>query len=80
MSAWWDYRLIWHDTDKDRSKHWIGLHEVYWKDGAVQSWTEEPIRFACDAEEGIDGIRKSLAMALRDAMCKPSLLESDISK
>jgi hypothetical protein len=44
----------------------FGLHEVYYKDGAVIAMTESPM-IACGQHEGPAGIIKSLEMALKDA-------------
>ncbi len=55
----WRYQIIKH-------KNWYGLHEVFLDDGKVKSWTEEPITFVSDVDEGVDGIIKALQMALDD--------------
>lgn len=63
----WNYRLIRHPADPRHpfSEAWIGLHEVYYdSDGEVVAWSEKPITFACDADEGREGIVKSLERAL----------------
>jgi len=56
----WNYRIIDHGD-------WLGLHEVYYRDGKPHSYTAEPASFACGPEEGRDGIARSLEKALRDA-------------
>lgn len=76
----WNYRYILHDKDEDKEKHWIGLHEVYYTDGVIDGWTENPVRFACDAWEGVEGLIESLQMALEDANEFKMLVESDLDK
>lgn len=64
----WNYRVVRYPSGE------FGLHEVYYgEDGEPEGWTSRPISFVCDEEEGVDGISKSLAQALRDALCHPVL-------
>jgi hypothetical protein len=71
----WNYRLIHHDGEPQ----WIGLHEVYYADGEVDSWTIEPVSFSCDYEDdGKNSLIKSLEMALNDARNKPMLTLSAV--
>ena len=65
----WNYRIVLHDLDPDPTKHWFGLHEVYYgmpddrtKPGI--SPTVEPITFVCDVDEGREGIIQALELAL----------------
>lgn len=72
MSSW-NYRVIFHP---DPEWSWFGLHEVHYnKKGKVTGWTQNPITFTCDADEGAAGIRLSLAMAIADAIRLPVLKE-----
>lgn len=72
----WHYRLILHDGDLRGL--WIGLHEVYFEGDTVTGWTEDAVAFQCDAEEGPEGLIRSLEQALRDARERPMLRESDL--
>ena len=63
----WNYRIV-----RYRNNEGFGLHEVYYdKDGHPWGMTEEPVRFACDAEEGPSGIITSLLTARVDARKRP---------
>jgi hypothetical protein len=73
----WNYRIIKHDEADFRGKEWFGLHEVYTDKGGL-SWTQNPISFVCDMEEGSEGIIKSLEQALSDARTRPVLLMSEL--
>jgi YD repeat-containing protein len=58
----WNYRIVRHESGD------LSLHEVYYDaDGKPTSMTAEPVTFACHAEEGREGIIKSLEMALHCA-------------
>jgi hypothetical protein len=70
----WNYRIIRHDDDKHS---WFGLHEVFY-DGSISGWTENPITFVCDADEGTEGITDALNHALKDALEHPFLIESEL--
>lgn len=65
----WNYRVIDHGD-------WFGLHEVYYNDGKPVSRTANPVTFLCDAEDGPEGIKSSLELALR-AFEKPVLTVKD---
>ena len=59
----WNYRIV-----KYRDGSGFGLHEVYYDgQGEPENMTAEPADFVVDAEEGPDGIVRSLRMALVDA-------------
>lgn len=59
----WNYRIV-HYKDNQG----FGLHEVFYdSDGRPWSMTAEPVGFACDEDEGPEGVRDDLIMALRDA-------------
>jgi len=74
----WNYRIIYHTPEQEGQDGWFALHEVYYnKKGKSDSWTENAISFVCDEYEGPDGIRKSLAMALADAVRLPVLMIRD---
>lgn len=80
----WNYRIILHDNDPDPTRHWMGLHEVYYDDdGRPNSWTETAVEFVCDAEEGTAGIIDSLNLAL-GTLTDPKFAEvlwlSDLNK
>lgn len=84
----WNYRIILHDLDPDRDKHWYGLHEVYYglpddpgKPGIGP--TVDPIAFVCGVEEGRDGIINALELALktlRDPRWGVTLSDSGMAK
>ena len=77
-SSYWNYRLILHDTDDNP---WYGLHEVFYDKGdAVNGWTENPISFICDQDEGPEGIKHDLANAASDADARPPLVLSELEK
>lgn len=74
--AYWHYRLILHDQD---SKPWYGLHEVYYdQENNITGWTENPVRFTCDAEEGIEGVTHALANAVHDVTLRQPLVLSEL--
>jgi hypothetical protein len=73
----WNYRIIKHDGADNAGHEWFGLHEVYTDDRGL-SWTENPLSFVCDTEEGSEGIIKSLEMALADARNRPVLLMNEL--
>jgi hypothetical protein len=77
MPMTWNYRIIKHDEPEYVGKEWFALHEVYTDNGKM-SWTEDPISFVCDVEEGPEGITKSLETALSDARNRPVLLMSEL--
>lgn len=64
----WHYRVLRHPDGH------LALHEVYCDEiGRPHSYTERPIEFVADAEEGLSGIVGSLEMALNDARERPIL-------
>ena len=76
----WNYRIV-----KTRGEGplglWeaYGLYEVYYDaEGYPESRTGALASFACDSDEGHEGILKSLELALKDAGTKPVLDEDDI--
>ena len=69
----WNYRVV-----RYRMGDGFGLHEVYYgDDGKPDGMTRDPL-VACDAEEGPDGIRKSLELALKDTLERPILDEAEV--
>ena len=65
----WNYRIV-----RYRDGEGFGLHEVYYDDdGQPWSMTEEATRFVCHPDEGPEGIKESLAMAMVDARKRPVL-------
>lgn len=67
----WNYRIL---QDEDG----FALHEVHYdRAGNPYAYTETPITFECDPEEGPEGIIQSLRLALRDAEEKPVLRKED---
>jgi hypothetical protein len=72
MSSW-SYRIVHYKNGG------YGLHEVYYTDdGAVNGWTADPIDFACDEDEGANGVLEGLKLALEDAIRWPVLEEADL--
>ena len=68
----WNYRII-HYKDGG-----YGLHEVFYKkEGKIDGWTQQPINFVCEEEEGSQSIMESLWVALKDCSL-PVLEEKDI--
>jgi len=66
----WNYRIIRHETNDEV---WYAVHEVYYdKDGTLNGWTEDPVRFGGNDREDL---LKGLAMALRDCRELPVLEE-----
>lgn len=64
----WNYRVLRYADGT------LALHEVYYgEDGLPCSYTEHPISFSVDAEEGRDGLVESMTRALRDATERPIL-------
>ena len=63
----WNYRIV-----RYRDNTGFGLHEVdYDEAGQATKMTANPCGFACDVEEGPDGVRGMLATALADAGRRP---------
>lgn len=63
----WNYRIL------DHGDH-FALHEVYYDAaGTPNGWTERPIEFVCDTDDGPQGVIGSLEMALADARKHPVL-------
>lgn len=68
----WNYRIIHYKEGG------FGLHEVFYSEGGVvEGWTKDATDFACDEDEGREGVIKSLQLALNDAISKPVLEESE---
>ena len=64
--GYWNYRICQHGDGH------FSLNEVYYDDeGKETSMTARAIGFVADADEGPEGIVKSLEMALRDARERP---------
>jgi hypothetical protein len=64
----WHYRVLRHPDGS------LALHEVFCdKAGKPQSYTDKPIGFGADEEEGLAGIIGGLEMALKDARERPIL-------
>lgn len=74
----WNYRIIHHDTDLDPTQHWLGVHEVFYDDGAVTSWTRDAVNFVCDPDEGAEGLIRSLEQALQDVRSQSVLRERQL--
>lgn len=69
----WSYRIL----EKDG---WLALHEVYYDDeGEPFLWTEDPITFVVEEEEGAKGVADALCLALADAESR-SVLRIDGDK
>ena len=72
----WNYRIIRHTAPKV----WFGLHEVFYDDtGKPISYTEKPIDFTADKDEGADDIVTMLRQALSDAEKLPVLDADDLT-
>lgn len=72
----WNYRIVRHEEAGKET--YLALHEVYYtKAGKPDAWTSDPISFVCDEDEGPEGIRNSLAMALADAVRREVLVVRD---
>lgn len=75
----WNYRIV-----KTRGEGPLGpweayeLCEVFYDDAGNPESRTGAVGFACDADEGPEGVTGSLEMALRDARDKPVLDENDI--
>lgn len=68
----WNYRII------DHGDH-LALHEVHYDEaGAIKSYTEEPITFVADPEEGSIGIIGALFNAASNAQSLPVLKAADL--
>jgi len=75
----WNYRIIFHNIDSDVQKHWYGLHEVYYKNDEIFSWTEKPVTFISHFDEP-DGILNELENAFDCSKKYPVLLLSELEK
>lgn len=69
----WNYRIIKHLDIKNRP--YVGLHEVYYKDGKIDMWNDNIIVVAEDKDELISIIETMLSDAKKDA---PILIESEL--
>lgn len=68
----WNYRVV--RFEEEGREPWLALHEVYYdENGRPNGWTKNPCSFGCDDDEGVDGIRKILVMALSDAFMREVL-------
>ena len=61
MADYWNTRIIKHNIKStyqngiEYNETYYGIHEVYYyKDGRPAMWTEKPIRFSFEDEEGLD--------------------------
>lgn len=61
MADYWNTRIIKHNIKGtyqngiEYNETYYGIHEVYYyKDGRPAMWTENPIRFIFEDEEGLD--------------------------
>lgn len=70
----WNYRIVHHHQPEE----WFGLHEVFYTGGRPTAMTVNQVTFACDGEEGPEGIIQALKMALADATGRPVLDEAEI--
>ena len=69
----WHYRILRH---RDGA---LALHEVYCNEaGQPNGYTEQPMGFAMDADEGADALRQALRRALNDATNRPILDVADL--
>ena len=69
----WNYRVV-----RYRDGSGYGLHEVHYDDaGLPWGMTTNPAGFACDIDEGPNGIIESLLMARTDARKRPVLDEPE---
>lgn len=73
----WNYRIV-----RYKNGGGYGLHEVYYDyeyGGKIFGVTEAAVAFVCNAEEGPEGVKASLLMALADAGKYPVLEEESYS-
>lgn len=76
----WNYRIV-RERGEGPSGPWesFGLYEVYYDaEGRPEARMEGLASFACDSDEGVEGIVGSLELALADARKRPVLDEEDI--
>lgn len=74
----WSYRIIEHDTDPITGS-WFGLHEVHYnRKRRPEGWSEDPVRFVCPGDEGVNGITEALWIAIKDATSRPVLKLSEL--
>ena len=76
----WNYRIVLTRGDGP-SGPWeaYGLFEVHYDNaGRPEARTVDLASFACDSDEGPEGIVGSLELALRDARTRPVLDDDDI--
>jgi hypothetical protein len=71
----WHYRILRHLDGT------LALHEVYCdEEGRPNGYSERPISFAVDADEGADALVDAMKMALHDAINRPILDVSELSQ
>lgn len=82
MNGIWNHRLVLHNNESDPTKHWIGVHAIYYDDmGQQVSWTTEPQRMVSPADEGKEGMITVLMAALKDILDTDEvLLLSDLKQ
>jgi hypothetical protein len=69
----WHYRILRHPDGT------LALHEVYCDEaGRPNRYTEQPVSFSVDADEGADALVDAMKLALHDAINRPILDVSDI--
>lgn len=72
-SMHWNYRVLRHEDGT------LALHEVFYdEDGKPSMYTNDPISFAVDADEGLSALTEALERALHDARERPVLDVSEI--
>ncbi|GAB4228069.1 MAG: hypothetical protein Kow0032_07950 [Methyloligellaceae bacterium] len=69
----WNYRVLRHEDGT------LALHEVFYdENGKPSMYTNDPISFAVDGDEGLPALTEALEHALRDARERPVLDVSEI--
>ncbi len=69
----WHYRILNHPDGT------LALHEVYCDEaGRPNGYTERPVAFVVDDEEGAETLVEALRRALDDAMNRPVLAVADL--
>ncbi len=70
MSVTWDYRLLAHQDERGHIEFYA-VHEVYYDNGDITSWTAEPVELTDGSPAEIVEIFQTVA---KDLLASPTLL------
>lgn len=84
MKTYWNYRILEREYSSPTGSYTIpvyGIHEVYYENDKVVSWSENPITLGgFDYETNPKEEMKAELELINKALTKPILIESDLIK